>query len=94
MELTEAHIPTAVFGTTMPNSVRGTPTMEPVIPMRPTFLNLDEPYPNQAFTIVVWGSNRPKFGDPEAKYSNRRVCVSGVIESYRSIPQIVAREPS
>ena len=25
---------------------------------QPTFLNLDEPYPRQIFTIVVWGSNR------------------------------------
>jgi hypothetical protein len=34
----------------------------------PTFLNLDEPYPRQIFTILIWGSDRPKFGDPEAKY--------------------------
>src|SRR5579884_1444023 len=35
---------------------------------RPTFLNLNEPYPNQIFTIVIWGSDRPKFGDPEVRY--------------------------
>jgi hypothetical protein len=42
----------------------------------PTFLNLDEPYPRQLFTILIWGSDRPKFGDPEAKYGNKKVCVT------------------
>ena len=28
----------------------------------PTFINLDKPYPNQVFTILIWGSDRPKFG--------------------------------
>src|SRR5437763_5493062 len=32
---------------------------------RPTFLNLDKPYPNQIFTVVIWGSDRDKFGKPE-----------------------------
>jgi DNA/RNA endonuclease YhcR with UshA esterase domain len=59
----------------------------------PTFINLDKPYPNQIFTVVIWGSDRPKFGDPESMYRSKRVCVSGTIESYRGVPQIVAREP-
>src|SRR5271169_5047290 len=32
---------------------------------QPTFLNLDKPYPNQIFTVVIWGSNRSKFKTPE-----------------------------
>jgi hypothetical protein len=31
----------------------------------PTFLNLDEPYPKEVFTIIIWGSDRAKFGTPE-----------------------------
>jgi hypothetical protein len=27
----------------------------------PTFLNLDEPYPKEVFTILIWGSDRGKF---------------------------------
>jgi hypothetical protein len=27
----------------------------------PTFVNLDKPYPNQPFTILIWGKNLPKF---------------------------------
>jgi len=59
----------------------------------PTFLNLDQPYPNQIFTIVIWGSDRPKFGDPESMYRDKWVCVSGTIESYRGVPEIIARKP-
>ena len=60
---------------------------------QPTFLNLDEPYPRQIFTILIWGSDRAKFGEPESKYKEQIVCVTGRIESYRSSPQIVATEP-
>jgi hypothetical protein len=37
----------------------------------PTFLNLDQPHPKQAFTILIWGSDRPKFGEPESKYQDQ-----------------------
>jgi hypothetical protein len=60
----------------------------------PTFLNLDEPYPRQVFTILIWGSDRPKFGDPEAKYANKKVCVTGLIKNYRAIPEVVVEQPS
>jgi hypothetical protein len=61
---------------------------------QPTFLNLDEPYPKEIFTILIWGSDRGKFGVPESKYRNARVCVNGKITSYRGTPEIVATEPS
>jgi hypothetical protein len=61
---------------------------------QPTFLNLDEPYPNQIFTIVIWGSDRAKFGDPETKYREKQVCASGKNTSYRGVPEIAAHEPS
>jgi hypothetical protein len=59
---------------------------------RPTFLNLDQPYPNQIFTIVIWGSDRAKFDSPESTYKGKDICASGPIESYRGVPQIVAHE--
>lgn len=61
---------------------------------QPTFLNLDEPYPRQIFTIVIWGSDRPEFGEPEKRYRDRRVCVTGMITSYRGTPEIGASDPS
>ena len=61
---------------------------------QPTFLNLDEPHPKEVFTILIWGSDRAKFGAPETKYKDARVCVTGKITSYREKPEIIATEPS
>jgi len=60
---------------------------------QPTFLNLDKPYPNEIFTILIWGGDRSKFGQPETKYAHQKVCVTGVIKSYRELPEIEATEP-
>jgi DNA/RNA endonuclease YhcR with UshA esterase domain len=59
----------------------------------PTFLNLDEPYPKQIFTVVIWGTDMAKFGDPEAKYASKRICVTGLIKDYRGTPEVIADEP-
>jgi len=61
---------------------------------QPTFLNLDKPYPNQIFTIVIWGNNRSKFGRPEVEYSEKRICVTGKIAEYRGVPEIIADAPA
>lgn len=60
----------------------------------PTFLNLDEPYPRQVFTILIWGSDRSKFGEPEVKYENKKVCVTGLIKDYKGVPEVIAEQPS
>jgi hypothetical protein len=44
-----------------------------------TFLNLDKPYPNQIFTVVIWGDNRSKFGTPESGYSSHSRLESRVV---------------
>jgi hypothetical protein len=60
----------------------------------PTFIDLDKAYPQTVFTIVIWGSDRRNFNSPETAYSNRTVCVTGVIATYRSVPQIVIHTPN
>jgi hypothetical protein len=60
----------------------------------PTFINLDKPYPDQVFTVLIWGSDRPKFGDPEEKYRSKHICVTGKIADYKGVPETVAYEPS
>jgi hypothetical protein len=60
----------------------------------PTLLNLDKPYPQQPFTIVIWGAERTKFGKPEESYANKRVCVMGMITEFRGTPEIVAKDPA
>jgi hypothetical protein len=59
----------------------------------PTFLNLDKPYPNHIFTIVIWGSDRGKFGTPESEYRGKHLCVTGKISDYHGTPEIVAADP-
>ena len=56
---------------------------------QPTFINLDEPYPKQVFTILIWSSDRSAVGQVPKK-----VCVTGTISSYRGVPEIVVRTPN
>jgi DNA/RNA endonuclease YhcR with UshA esterase domain len=61
---------------------------------QPTFINLDKPHPNQVFTVLIWGSDRTKFGEPEATYRGKSVCVTGKIKEFRGVPEVIAYEPS
>ena len=61
---------------------------------RPTFLNLDQPYPKQIFTVLIWGSDRNKFQNPpETSFRGKRICVTGIVEDYRGKSEIVVRSP-
>jgi hypothetical protein len=60
---------------------------------QPTFLNLDRPYPQQVFTILIWGTDKPKFGAPEVQHMGKRVCATGVIQTYKGRPEIVVSDP-
>ena len=61
---------------------------------RPSFLNLDQPYPKQIFTVLIWGSDRNKFKNPpETFFKGKRICVTGIIEDYRGKPEIIVRGP-
>jgi hypothetical protein len=55
----------------------------------PTFINLDSAYPNQVFTILVWGEDRKNVGDFPRVGS--RVCATGLIQDYRGVPEIVVK---
>ena len=59
----------------------------------PTFLNLDKPYPNQVFTILIWGEDLPKFSTKPTGWEGKRACATGTISSYRGIPEIVVKSP-
>ncbi len=62
---------------------------------RPTFINLNRPYPNHIFTVLIWGSDRRNFpASPENYYRNKRICVTGIIQQYKGMPEIIARTPS
>ena len=59
----------------------------------PTFLNLDEPYPNQIFTVVIWGDEREHFEEPEVTYKGKQVCVTGKIKEYRGVAEMILYTP-
>ena len=62
---------------------------------QPTFINLNKPYPNQIFTALIWGADRSNFPSaPENYYSNKAICVSGIIELYRGKPEIIVKSPN
>ena len=55
----------------------------------PTFLNLDEPYPNSPFVILIWPEYRASFGGaPEGRFAGARVCIKGLVASYNGVAQI------
>jgi len=60
----------------------------------PTFINLDKPYPQHVFTVVIWGSDRAKFGQPEENWKDKKICVTGKIQEFQSKPEIVVKDPS
>ena len=54
------------------------------------FLNLEEAYPNQCFTAVIFSSNQSKFAEnPQDYYSGKTVRVKGKIEDYQGKPEII-----
>jgi hypothetical protein len=57
--------------------------------VEPTFINLDSAYPNQVFTILVWGDDRKNVG--ELPRVGSHVCAKGLIADYRGVPEIVVR---
>lgn len=63
---------------------------------KPTFLNIGKDYPDpDRFTVVIWGYDRDNFPfAPEVEYDNKSICVTGLLETYEGIPQIVAETPS
>jgi hypothetical protein len=60
----------------------------------PTFLNFDQPYPNQTFTVLIWGENRTHWPQPpEDMYENHTICVTGIIKLHEGDPEIVVTHP-
>jgi hypothetical protein len=55
----------------------------------PTFINLDKAYPNQVFTLLIWGDDRASVGELP---TSGRICATGTITEYRGSPEIVLRD--
>ncbi len=51
----------------------------------PTFFDIDQPWPNQVFDLVVWGDKKADIG-PFPK--SGKICASGKITLFRGHPEI------
>ncbi|NTU72249.1 MAG: DNA-binding protein [Coriobacteriia bacterium] len=62
----------------------------------PTFINLGKDYPDAGrFQAVVFGDARSAFpSPPESMYAGRNVIVSGQVQMYNGVPEIVVTSPS
>lgn len=55
----------------------------------PTYLNLERPYPDQVFTILIWREHRGSYGgSPETLFADKNVCAHGLITTYGGKPQM------
>lgn len=62
-----------------------------------TYINLDGRYPNQKLAILIWNDDLNLIVDKIGrldKFIGNRVCVKGVIDSYKGTPQINLSDPS
>ncbi|HBX49942.1 MAG: hypothetical protein A2275_04255 [Bacteroidetes bacterium RIFOXYA12_FULL_35_11] len=57
-----------------------------------TFINLDQKFPNQIFTITIWKKDRVNFKyTPEKELLGRKICVTGLVELNKGVPSMNIR---
>lgn len=59
----------------------------------PTYINLDKKYPEQTFTLMIFGQDRENFSyKPEEFLQGKTICVKGKIGEFKGTPQIIANK--
>lgn len=59
----------------------------------PTYINLDKKYPEQVFTLMIFGQDRANFSyKPEEFLQGKTICVKGKVGEYKGSPQIIANK--
>lgn len=59
----------------------------------PTYINLDKKYPEQTFTIMIFGQDRENFSyKPEEYLQGKTICIKGKIGEFKGTPQIIANK--
>jgi hypothetical protein len=56
---------------------------------KPTYINLDVPWPNQIFAAVIWEEDLPKVGS--LPRLGTHMCTKGLITYYHGVPEIILR---
>jgi len=59
-----------------------------------TFLNFDQPHPDQAFDVVIEEADRAKFTQaPEDSYKGKKICVTGLVNEFKGKAQMNVTDP-
>ncbi|HXB43738.1 MAG TPA: S1/P1 nuclease [Puia sp.] len=59
----------------------------------PTLVNLGAEYPNNPFTLVIYGSDRSGFSyKPEEYLIGKFICVTGTIKLYKGKPEVIVSQ--
>jgi len=59
----------------------------------PTYINLDKKYPDQVFTLMIFGQDRQNFSyKPEEFLQGKTICIKGRVAEYKGSPQIIANK--
>jgi hypothetical protein len=56
---------------------------------KPTYINLDVPWPNQIFAVVIWEEDVQKVG--ALPRLGAHMCAKGLISYYHGVPEIIVR---
>ena len=54
----------------------------------PTYMNIGKAFPNQDFTVLIWGKNAGLFDQPLTRLKGKDICVTGLIVDGDSTPLI------
>ncbi len=70
--------------------------MPPTANGQPTFLNVGKDYPDPGrFTVLIWGEDRANFSTPpEDAYAGVTICVTGSVQTYEGVPEVVVHDPA
>lgn len=59
----------------------------------PTYINLDMKFPDQVFTVIIYGNDRGNFSyPPEDFLKGKTICVKGQVGEFKGVPQIIANK--
>ena len=58
---------------------------------KPTVLDVND-NPSSPLNVIIWEQDRKNFGNaPEILYNQKDVCITGLVQSYNNLPQIVVK---
>ena len=57
-------------------------------------LNFGKPFPNNAFTVVVFKSDRDTFSYNPLSLDTKTICITGTVILYKGKPEIIVKKES